>query len=254
MLGRAKELLGRDALENITMLKMIDAYGKRLQCRLVEKEAGWGILISLPTALSAFDLRIYPDAESIILVAGTDLNAIAELVRELPSDRNFVFKVQREAYKNVIAQSIRLNRARAFYTYTCSEPIRYSSCEKVVEGDRLDARNVPLWLANGYSHQELIHLFNAGARSYTIYDRDESAVSTCIVFRNYGRIWEVGAVHTAESDRGKGYAKIVCSAAINSLLDKGLLPRYQVEHHNEPSIRLAKSLGLTLAVTLEHYY
>jgi len=131
--------------------------------------------------------------------------------------------------------------------------LQISHHENVVAHDTVDDGVLPLWMENGYSLQEIQQYFAKGAKAYTLY-RGGFPISTCLTFVNYRHIWEVGAVHTIAPYRRKGYGKIVVSAAINDLLRRGCLPRYQVEETNSNSIRLAETLGLQKVVTLEHLY
>ncbi|MNI79555.1 FR47-like protein [compost metagenome] len=118
--------------------------------------------------------------------------------------------------------------------------------------EQLDERLLPLWAANDYSREEVAHYFKEGAFSISLFD-DVAPLSTCLVFRNEEQIWEIGAVHTAETGRRRGLARRVVRTALFHILQRGLIPRYQVLHSNIPSIRLAESIGLLLAVRLEHW-
>lgn len=254
MWSKAKERLSSHILQNITLLKMIDTYGSKLGCKMLERDCYWGLLLSLPIEFSSYDLRTYPHAESVYLMAGTDAGLLSRLLDDaLDSNKPVVFKVQRTEYRLLLEQKLELARMRSFYSYSCVEPFPDMKQDEVIEGDKLQEDLLPLWLSNGYELQELVNLFTLGARSYSFYKHGKPA-SSCLVFRNYDRVWEVGAVHTAEEYRGKGYAKKVVQAAVNQLLSRNLVPRYQVEDDNLPSILLAESLGLTRVVTLEHLY
>ncbi|MFE5320321.1 GNAT family N-acetyltransferase [Paenibacillus sp. NPDC056579] len=252
MIHRAKQLLSVNMLENITLLKMLETYGDRMECKFMERERDWGLLLSLPIQLSLYDRKTYPECEAIILVSGSDPNSIAPLVEALPQYRPIIFKVQNDAYRQVIATKFSLELKRAFHTYSCREPIRHMQLDDVAEEDRYQDKLAELWIRNGYEAGELQRMFDAGARSYSIYELGEP-VSTCLTCCIYGMVWEIGAVFTKESYRGKGYAKKVVSAAVNRLLNEQSVPRYQVVNDNAASIQLAESLGLSREVTLQHY-
>ncbi|WP_028551491.1 GNAT family N-acetyltransferase [Paenibacillus sp. UNC451MF] len=189
----------------------------------------------------------------IAFVSGSDLSAIRELLDELPDRIPMVFKVQREDYKKLIKSGFQLKRMRSFYTYSCFESIPITEINEIIEETELNNSLLPLWSNNGYDPQQLNQMFELGARSYTLYKAGEP-VSTCLTFYNYAKVWEIGAVYTPEEHRGKGYAKKVVATAVNRLLEKELLPRYQVLDSNLSSIKVAESLGLSRVVTLEHLY
>jgi len=77
--------------------------------------------------------------------------------------------------------------------------------------------------------------------------------SVCIGYESYGQVWEIGGVITPEPYRGQGYAQRVVSTAISVLAEKSLVPRYQAEIGNHPSLSLARRLGLRHFLTLEHH-
>lgn len=254
MWSKVKERLSCNVLENITLLKMIDTYGSKLGCTVLERDSGWGLLLSLPVEFSSYDRKTYPEAESVYMLAGTDNRLLERLLDDPPIPKKpTVFKVQRSEYKQLLERKFKLAGIRSFYSYSCLEPFPGQSPDEVTTRDTLQEELLPMWLSNGYELGEIEQLFAHGARSYSFYT-DGKPASTCIVFRNYGRVWEVGAVHTAEEYRGNGYAKKVVQAAVNGLLSRNLIPRYQVEDRNRPSVLLAESLGLTRLVTLEHLY
>ena len=249
----AKRLLATHLFENISLLKMLETYGDKLAVWLIRREERWGVLIVLPAKISAFDHMSYPEAESVIFVSGSDLDLIRRLVEELPRDKPLVFKVQRAEYKTILESQFPLVRKKAFYTFTCEHLLEIPHQGNVAVHDTIDDHVLPLWMENGYSLREIQNYFAKGAKAYALYCHG-SPISTCLAFMNYRNIWEVGAVHTIAEYRRKGYAKIVVSAAIDDLLRRGCLPRYQVEETNTNSIRLAESLGLKKVVTLEHLY
>lgn len=252
-LERAEQRLKDNLLENITLLKMLHAYGEKIESKLVERGKDWAVLLCLPTLYSSYDRQVYPDTESIVFVAGSNSDDISKLLKEFEKQKPLIFKVQNETYKNCIEEVFPIRPLRSFYTYSCSEPILEAAVSEVIEEDRINPRLMPLWSNNGYAHSELNDMFHHGARSYTLYEAGEPT-STCVTFCNYNTVWEIGAVYTCEEHRGKGHAKKVVSAAVNRLLEQKLLPRYQVLDTNQPSIKVADSVGLTRVVTLEHLY
>ncbi|WP_282942342.1 GNAT family N-acetyltransferase [Paenibacillus sp. RC67] len=252
-LKRAVQRLSGHVLENITLLKMLEAYGDQMDCKLVEQGREWAVLLCLPASCSSYDRAVYPEAKSIVFVGGTDTTAILELLNRLTIQKPVIFKTQKEEYRQVIESKYQVEKIRSFYTYSCLERIPEPEISEIVEEDVVNENLIPLWSNNGYDSQELRKMFEQGARSYTLYEAGEP-VSTCLTFHNYGPVWEIGAVNTRDDHRGKGYAKKIVTAAVNYLLVRKFLPRYQVLESNWPSIKVAESLGLTRVVTLEHLY
>ncbi|TYP69723.1 GNAT family N-acetyltransferase [Paenibacillus methanolicus] len=252
--NRIKQLLRRRVLENITPLKMLEAYGACMSCRLLEQEGRWGVLLLLPTSVFPYDAKTYPDATHSVFLAGTDEELLGQLVDELPFERPLVFKVQRPEYETLLRERLPLERKRAFHTYSIRiERLIVSPNGNVPEERQLNESLLPLWMANGYTREELLAMFAGGARSYTLYEWGMPA-STCLTFPNYGDVWEIGAVHTTEAHRGKGLAAQVVTTAAASLLAEGRIPRYHVEEGNTASIKLADKLGFTHEVELAHWY
>lgn len=257
-LNKAKQLLCRDILSHISMLKMLDAYGDSLACTVLERDRHWGVLLCVPTQLSSYDRTAYPSAESVVFMSGSDNVIISELIGGLNTDKPLIFKIQRGHdrlldYRPMLEKKFRLEKTRSFYSYTCQGPISLSRTDEIIEENTLNDRLLPLWTLNGYKIQEIQRMFELGARSYSLY-ANGIVVSTCLTFCNYGPVWEIGAVHTIDEYRGKGLAKAVVAAAVDRLLKDNMVPRYQVTDQNMASIRVAESLGLRRAVTLDHYY
>ncbi|MEF3302834.1 GNAT family N-acetyltransferase [Paenibacillus sp. GYB003] len=242
-------------MANVTPLKMLEAHGETIECRVLEERGQAGVLLALPTEASAYDRRTYPDADYIVMIDCQDEALFRKLVRHAPAGSKPVFKLNRPEHANMLAGLYRLERTRAYVSYTAAAGDRYvhASDARVVAGDKPDDDLMPFWMKNGYEREEIERYFRAGAASFTIRE-DGRPVSTCLAFPNYKSIWEIGAVHTAETHRGRGLAKRVVGASVGHVLAKGLTPRYQTLETNEASIRLARSVGLVPFVMLEHYW
>ena len=75
-------------------------------------------------------------------------------------------------------------------------------------------------------------------------EQEKAPRSVCFAFKNHGRIWEVGGVVTPVQYRGQGLAAKVVRSSLAELQRRRLVPRYQVNEDNLPSLRLAASVGL----------
>jgi len=250
---RIKELLNKERLIHISHLKMLEEYENSIEYRLIEHGSNWGIVLLLPVASSAFDTETYPEAKYIVYLAGSDEQMIPELIKEIPNDKDLVFKIHKPIYKDAVEKQFPLIWKKAYLSYSCQSLDGHEDYPDVIKSARIDERLLPLWVKNGYTKSDIEKYFAKGASSFSIY-KDNKPISTCLIFHNCYNIWEVGAVHTIENERGNGYARKVVRAALKEILNAGNVPKYQVVHTNLPSIKLAESLGMKLFLKLEHYY
>lgn len=246
--------LEKDALGNITLLKMIECYGDQMRYSLIEEQpSNWGILLLLPTSAAPYDQALYSNADYIVFLDYTSDSIFLKLLQHLPHHSSLIFKLHRDYSRIRLADYYQLVKQRAFYSYTlpAHEADAYSADIEVQIQEELDERLLPLWAGNNYSRQEIEQYYLHGAVSFTIFEKDQP-VSTALTFRNHKDIWEIGAVYTVESRRGDGLGKRTVGAALQYLKSKQLIARYHVLETNAASIALAKSLGLVPFVKLEH--
>jgi len=238
---------------HVSHLKMLEEYENSIEYRLIEQDSIWGIVLLLPVASSAFDTATYPEAKYVVYLASSDEQIIPELMKEIPNDKDLIFKIHRPIYKDVIEKQFPLIWKKAYLSYSCQSLDECENYPGVIKSACIDERLLLLWTKNGYSKSDIEKYFAKGASSFSIY-KDNKPISTCLIFHNCYNIWEVGAVHTIENERGNGHAKKVVKAALNEILKAGNIPKYQVVHSNLPSIKLAEALGMKLFLKLEHYY
>ncbi|QSF42501.1 GNAT family N-acetyltransferase [Paenibacillus tianjinensis] len=243
--------LRSNPLKNVTPLKMMTAYHEVIDSCLIEQGEQWGILLLLPACSYSFDQKTYPEADVIVLMDYSSTEVVPAIVERIPREAKLVFKLQQEA-RIAIQEYFPLHPVRCFYSYSSVPGQSFIPDEAAVLSDQIDERLLPLWYSNGYTQEEIRHYFQDGAFSVALYD-GHNPLSTCIIFRNEEQIWEIGAVHTAEAGRRKGLAARVVRTALHHTLQRGYIPRYQVQDTNTASIRLAEAVGLTLAVKLEHW-
>jgi RimJ/RimL family protein N-acetyltransferase len=247
-----RELLLADKMKYSSHLKMMEEYGDSMDCRLLRREGFWEAALLIPVSCSSFDMELYPDAKYIVYLAASG-EITPEMLRCIPKDADLVFKTHDDICGRAVQSMFPAELRRALLSYTSPAGARFAECPEVARGDVLDEELLPLWRKNGYCREDIEKYFANGARSFSIHIGGKPA-STCLIFHNCLDIWEVGAVHTAESERGKGLARKAVSAALNAILSAGNVPKYQAASANLPSIRLAGSLGLQLFLTLEHRY
>ncbi|GGF62646.1 hypothetical protein GCM10010912_04710 [Paenibacillus albidus] len=247
-----QEKLRENPLKNVSLLKMLSSFHSSMTTHLIEEDGNWGILLLLPAAAYSYDHRTYPQADYIVFMDYSSPKLFPALLRLLPYPSHLVFKLQDEQYMLALANHFDLHKARVFFSYTTTEAAQFLRDEQAVRSDVPDERLIPLWAGNHYTWEEMGDYFREGAFSLSIFEAGVP-VSTCLAFKNEEQIWEIGAVYTIESARGKGYARSVVSSALQEVLEQGNLPRYHVLETNLPSIRLAESIGLVRCVTLGHW-
>lgn len=82
--------------------------------------------------------------------------------------------------------------------------------------------------------------------------QDNIIRSICFVYQNFENIWEVAGVHTPETERRKGYGRMVVNSALAYLLERKLIPRYEADVLNLNSIKLAESLQMRPFLKMDH--
>ncbi len=92
--------------------------------------------------------------------------------------------------------------------------------------DQLDERCLALYERQGHERAEVAQLFAAGEAFSCTCCRDEQPVASCLAFRNFEQIWEVGGLFTLPSERRKGLARRLVETALHELAARGLTPRY----------------------------
>jgi predicted GNAT family acetyltransferase len=95
-----------------------------------------------------------------------------------------------------------------------------------------------LFESEGHPREWLRPLLSSGRAFTCVLEQGGEPHSVCLAFENHRQIWEVGGVVTSLQHRGRGLASRVVRSALTELLRRSLLPRYQVNEENFPSIRL----------------
>jgi RimJ/RimL family protein N-acetyltransferase len=242
--------LKTDPFKYIVHLKMIEAYREHIVWHVEQAGDQTGVMLLLPTKVNPFDAKTYPTSDWVVLLAASDPAVVDRLVQHLSHQNTMIFKLVDDLSKAAVFKVFSANRMTAFVSYTTRAGV-FRPDPDVVVAPELDERLLPCYQANGYTLPELTHFFNQGALSFSLYAQEPLA--TCLVFKNYERIWEIGGVYTAPAHRRQGLAKKVVTTAIHTLLSQGKIPRYQVVETNVASLELAENLGLERFVTTEHY-
>lgn len=250
-LNQALTFLTRDSLKNVVLLKMLHAYTDAVDCYYTSDPKG--VLLLLPTTASAFDRETYPTSEYIVFLSTTSVAATLALLSEVPVDHHLIFKLIDAHDRAVIEPLFPLQRITAYFSYTCPAGSEFALSPQVSVSATLDARCLELYIAQGFSLEEVQAYFDSGyAISFALY-QDDLAIAACFAYRDFDQIWEIGSLYTLPGERRRGHARLLVETALHVLLSQQRIPRYQVRESNRPSINLAEKLGLHRFLTTEHF-
>jgi GNAT superfamily N-acetyltransferase len=252
---RALTFLKTKPLQHLVHLKFLHLYGDHLECWCVNEGADTGVLLNYPPELVSWDSSAYSVASRVFMPAASNVamaQKLCEAVIAQTNDYPIVCKFCDTNTRQVFAQAFHLQPTQTVISYTTSLLNVPAATDDVVISHQLDERNLKLYLENGYSVDELKKYFAEGAMAFTLYEQDEPLCS-CMIYQNFGDVWEIGGLNTVERARRKGYARQVVNAALKEILNRGWIPRYQAQETNLASLRLAESLGMTVCLRFEHY-
>jgi len=150
-----KELLNAEKLTYASHLKMIEEYEKFIEYRLIEQDNIWGIVLLLPAACSAFDAEMYPEAKYVVYLACSDERIIPQLIKEIPNDKDIVFKIHKPSYIDIIDKHFSLIWKRTYLSYTCKKQYVPEACSDVVKSSCIDEKLMSLWAKNRYSKSDI---------------------------------------------------------------------------------------------------
>lgn len=245
--------LEREPLRNIVLLKHIDAFRDHVSVAQVSTARRCATLVLLDTSASAYDRETYPEAAFVALISSDDPELTRRLIGSVPRQRPVVFKLAGDADRDVVAEHFSISRATSFLSFTAGEPSAFRADEKVSVTTSASDAVLDLFESQGHSRQCLCPLLSSGLAFACVLERDHEPRSVCLAFQNHRHIWEVGGVVTPAQHRGQGLASRVVRTSLAELQRRGLVPRYQVNEDNLPSIRLATSTGLRQFLQLTHF-
>ncbi len=253
---QALSYLKIDPLRHLVHLKYLHLYADVVDCTFIQEDQSTGVLLSYRPEALAWDAKNYPNAGMVFLPVASDRAAaeclLAHVQAAHPSGTPFILKCAEEHTKEVFNSAYHLDFQRALISYTIGQIPAIPPDQEVVRSTTPDDQIISLFTNSVYTADENRKYFAEGACAFIIYEGKEP-VCYCMAYRNFGRVWEIGALYTVEHARRKGYARRVVLAALSYLADRDLIPRYQAEHTNLPSLRLAESIGLEPCLHFEHY-
>ncbi len=244
--------LERDIWRNLVALKTLALFPEAVRCVFRDDAVGPAALLLLPVSVSGFDRAHYPEADLVVFLAVSHLEQIPGLLAEIPRGRTLLFKLMDERHPAAVEAVFALRRVAAYRSFAPPDGLALASDPAVTASSQLADELLAIYAAQGHAPEEVRRHFACGARSFTVYAGGRPA-STCFVFPNYGRVWEIGALYTDTAHRRRGLAQAVVSAAYEALGREGLTARYQAHESNRASILLAESLGLRCFLVNSHW-
>jgi ribosomal protein S18 acetylase RimI-like enzyme len=244
--------LERDPLRHLVLLKILAQYPRAVRCSFQAGPDGEAALLRMPGSVSGFDRANYPSLDHVVFLAVSDPGQIPRLLAEIPAGCNLLFKLMDDRHPAAVAPVFPIRRVAAYHSFAPAADRRFECAPSVTWSTRLGDDLLAAYVSQGHVAEEVRHHFARGARAFTVYAAGRP-VSTCYVYPNYGRIWEIGALTTAPACRRRGLARAVVSAVYHVLGCEGLTARYQADETNSASIRLAESIGLRRFLVNSHW-
>jgi ribosomal protein S18 acetylase RimI-like enzyme len=250
----ALAFLRADRLRHLVHLKYLHLYPDLMEVDCFES----AVMLNHATECIVWDAAAYPQTERVFLPVAADragAEALLQGYRQRFSDvRQAVFKFCDEDSKAVFGGYFggQMRQVKTLISFTTTRIPDDEVLDDVIVTGKPEAACLRLYESNGYSRDELDRYFADGGLSFTIYE-DGMPVCSCLVYRNFDSVWEIGGLYTVEQARRKGCARRVTQKALAVLLERGDTPRYQVEESNLASVRLAESLGLEPCLRFEHH-
>jgi len=238
-------------LRNIVLLKHLQAYREHVRVHRVADATGAATLVLLDAAASAYDRETYPRAAVAAFISSEHPALTAALLSHVPRGVGIVFKLSREADLTPVQSQFSVERRTAFVSLTSTGAVEPAADVRITAEP--DDATLELFETQGHDWSWLRPRLRSGRAFACVLEGGGDTLSAYIAFEIYGRVWEVGGVVTAPSHRRRGLGARVVRTALAELAGRGLVPRYQVEEHNTPSIGLAAAVGLAPFLTIVHY-
>ncbi len=248
---KSVEYLKSDPLKHLTTLKYLSLYQDKLTVSLVEGSQKWALLVTIPTQILSYDTTTYPYANRAIFLNGTSEQLKYKLLETLPKS-NYVLRLNESLDLDNLINRFDISKGNSYISYSCSS-IDDSFKDIIVPGNtNITDEAIDIIKRNGYIESDIRKYFNNGAVWFG-FIKDNRIRSICFIYQNYDNIWEIAGVHTPETERKKGYARIVVTSALTYILERKLTPRYVTDIRNIYSIQLAESLQMKQFLRINHF-
>lgn len=247
----AIEELARDPLRHVVLLKQLLAYPGHVKAYRASDDGKSAILLVLEASASAYDRQAYPEAAIVAFVSSEHPELTAALLPCLPRDVGIVFKLSDEVDLIPIESKFSVERRTAFGSFTSAGVVAPDAEVRVTTTPRNGAFR--MFETQDHERAWVRSMLGSGRAFACVLEEGGDVASVCLVYENWGPVWEVGGVVTAPAHRREGLGARVVRTALAEIAKRGLKPRYQVEEDNTASIVLARSVGLAPFLTITHY-
>ncbi|MBW9112561.1 GNAT family N-acetyltransferase [Rhizobium cauense] len=243
--------LERQLLRNIVLLKQLSLFPEDTIAHRVSDRVGSACLVLLKVSVSPYDRDAYAEADWVAFISSDAPTLTERLLEHVPENVGVVFKVANDADRLVIAKRYATEQKACYLSYTGKGQVERDVDVAVTATP--GSAVLDIFEKQGHARSWLQALLDAGEVFVCILGPKDQPQSLCFVFRNYGAVWEIGGVFTAENSRGRGLAGKVVRTALAELAIRSLLSRYQVSADNSASIRVAEKLSMQPFMTLTHH-
>ena len=248
---RSVEYLKTDLFKHLATLKYLSIYHDSATVSLLEEAKQWAISVTIPTQILTYDSAIYPEAKKAVFINGTSDRLKCNLLDSLPGD-NYVLRLNEALDLAGLENRYNISTGNSFISFSCLSCSNITTDFIIPANARITDEAINLFAKNGYAESEVRDYFDSGAQWFGLIEDDELK-SICFIYHNYGNIWEIAGVYTIETERNKGYARIVVSSALKYIFERNFVPRYVTEYRNANSIKLASGLGLKEFLRIDHF-
>lgn len=246
--GEIIERLRQDALRHIVVLKLLSSYPQHAKLQLREEGPAWALSAAFPVGVSDYDTRTYPSAKLMVVIDGNSVSMMQGLLADVPR-AELVLKTRHDAVARAATQYGGALQ-RTFISFS-GGPHAMPVPADVTDGTVLDADLADTFARFGNDVSFLDNALRHGARWFASRCGNDVR-SACFVYQNFESIWEIAGVLTQPEWRRQGLARRVVSAGLQHLLRERQQARYQVDAENHGSVALARSLGLSEFLRIEH--
>lgn len=207
--------LARDPLRHIVLLKQLLAYPDHVKAFRVADTAETAILLALEASASAYDRQTYPEADIVAFISSDRPDLTASLLPCLPREVGIVFKLSHKADLRPVETKFSVTRRTAFVSFTSHGVVEPDADVRVLT----TPSDVALRMFETQGHERnWVGPMLASDRAFAcVLERGGETASVCLVYENWGPVWEVGGVVTLPKYRRKGCgARVVRTALANS--------------------------------------
>ncbi len=224
-------------------------FALQLKDRAEYRQEGSFLAITFSPRMILYDAADYGYARAIHLLSGATAERLLPYMEELSPGKHIL--KSSSPLESMIPEFFSPLSKASFRSYTappgCTGKLSSSLSVRPRCPDGFDE----LLHAVHYKRDDIDALLK-GAGQFLFIKRDEEPAACCVIYRNYGEIWEIGALSVAPALRRQGLGKEIVNHAIALLSGENRFIRYQMNEKNTPSRELAEAVGLTPFMMYHH--